>query len=120
MSSSSADSPVRRSRSRRTLAPCDNMCLAVAADRIDRFPYRRVGEDLIYCSPTFGGELRPYGLRHSRGATYVQVEGIPDVRMVRRDDWGWQLKNAMQHAENDRFWRRTAGHHGLLRLHLKA
>ena len=34
--------------------------------------------------------------------TYVTVEGIPDVRMVRRDDWGWELRNAMWTARSVR------------------
>ena len=59
--------------------------------RIDNYPYRCIhsarGRHLVYRSPTFGHELRSYGLSQARLATYVQVDGIPEVKMVRRPDW---------------------------------
>ena len=78
--------------------------------RIERFPYRldpATGEG-AYLSSSFGWQPRGYKLRTTRSltlthdVTYVTVEGIPDVRMVRRDDWGWELRNAMWTARSVR------------------
>ena len=75
-----------------------------------RFPYRldpATGEG-AYLSSSFGWQPRGYKLRTTRSltlthdVTYVTVEGIPDVRMVRRDDWGWELRNAMWTARSVR------------------
>ena len=74
--------------------------------RIDNFPYRCVhtprGRQFVYRSPTFGHELRSYQLAQARLATYVQVDGIPEVKMVRRADWGWELRNALWVASSVR------------------
>ena len=51
-----------------------------------------------YVSPTFreGNVPMRYSVKSERmGANVVMVDGIPDVRMVRRADWGWELRNMM-------------------------
>ena len=84
--------------------------LPAAAVPHERFPYRldpATGEG-AYLSSSFGWQPRGYKLRTTRSltlthdVTYVTVEGIPDVRMVRRDDWGWELRNAMWTARSVR------------------
>ena len=62
------------------------------AYQIGAFPYRRSG---FYVSPSFGHERRAYEVRSPSfsESSFVHVEGIPAVRMVRRDDWGWELHN---------------------------
>ena len=64
---------------------------------IGSFPYRREGD---YVSPTFANVPRPFRVRVRKDAVfseaaYVNVEGIPPVRMVRRSDWGWDLRNPL-------------------------
>lgn len=68
--------------------------------RIGPFPYRLNG---MYVSPSFDNFARPYMVHQRGGQTVVSVEGIPDVRMVRRDDWGWELRNMMWVAQAVQF-----------------
>ena len=78
---------------------------------IGPFPYRLNG---TYVSPTFDGEPRRYSVTSKTLASLVMgsyssntvlVDGIPDVRMVRRKDWGWELRNA--------FWVARSVNHGV-------
>lgn len=98
--------------------PCNEPCSGLArrltahfptlpfADRITNFPYRRLeteeGHILSYRSSTFGNQQRPFQLRETPQATFVQVDGIPEVKMVRRGDWGWQLTNRIWTASSMR------------------
>ncbi|EOD41760.1 hypothetical protein EMIHUDRAFT_431796 [Emiliania huxleyi CCMP1516] len=74
--------------------------------RITNFPYRRLETEerhiLSYRSSTFGNQQRPFQLRETPQATFVQVDGIPEVKMVRRGDWGWQLTNRIWTASSMR------------------
>lgn len=55
------------------------------------FPYRTNGE---YVSLTFAGApMRRWSVREGMRRNIVLVDGIPDVRMTRRADWGWELRN---------------------------
>ena len=66
------------------------------------FPYRTDGE---YVSPTFaGGQTRRWSVKAARHGNLVLVDGIPDVRISRRSDWGWELSNHMWVA-------RSVAHH---------
>jgi hypothetical protein len=59
---------------------------------IGPFPYRLDG---TYVSASFGGETRGFVLS-SGGEDHcslVTVEGLPPARVVRRSDWGWELRN---------------------------
>jgi len=70
---------------------------------IGPFPYRLDGS---YVSGSFGGEPRPYeflagdegdGGQHTvrHTASLVIVDGLPPARIVRRQDWGWELRNTL-------------------------
>lgn len=61
------------------------------------FPYRNDGQ---YVSSTFGGgqgDPQRWSVKASRYpygfGNVVLVDGIPDVRISRRADWGWELRN---------------------------
>lgn len=58
---------------------------------IGPFPYRLDGS---YISPSFEVPLR-YSVKAQPHGNIVIVDGIPDVRMVRRKDWGWELRNML-------------------------
>ena len=68
---------------------------------IGPFPYRLDG---TYVSPTFRGDVLRYRVKeipsslpaHKR-AVAVEIAGgyLPDARMTRRDDWGWELRSHM-------------------------
>ena len=48
----------------------------------------------MYASPTFeGGPPQRWSVKAAHGGNVVVVDGIPDVRLSRRADWGWELRN---------------------------
>ena len=58
---------------------------------IGPFPYRL---DHTYVSPSFEGSgTMRYSVKPRAGGAIVAVDRIPEVRMVRRADWGWELRN---------------------------
>ena len=90
----------------RTVATVVDVCLVQdwsiklgsrsAAYTIGPFPYRLDGS---YVSSSFGGEPRPYeflaGDAKRHVASLVIVDGLPPARVVRRQDWGWELRNSL-------------------------
>ena len=71
-----------------------------ASYRIGSFPYRLNG---FYMSPSFGYEPRRWSVKPSvswRTGNIVLVDGIPDTRMIRRPDWGWELRNTFWTARS--------------------
>jgi len=76
---------------------------------IGPFPYRANFE---YVSPTLRpGSIFPYYVLEPElfapkaapgraSSTYVQVSGMSRVRVVRRSDWGWDLRSEMYHLQS--------------------
>lgn len=58
---------------------------------IDDWPYR---SNMLYTSPTFAPVPVPYVIFDSKRSTYLQVSGLPRIRILRTTDWGWELVNA--------------------------
>lgn len=69
---------------------------------IGDFPYRTEG---LYFSPSFGNEPKRWSVKSGtawRGGNVVVVDGLSDVRMIRRPDWGWELRNSFWSAQSVR------------------
>ena len=60
--------------------------------RIAAFPYRSDG---LYRA--HGNSPKPYTVQHVSvlESAFVKVQGLPTVRLVRREDWGWELRNPL-------------------------
>ena len=80
--------------------------------RIGDFPYRLNG---FYVSPSFGNEPRRWSVRPSLSwsiGNTVLVDGLPEARMVRRPDWGWELRSSFWIARSVAYSRQLQDHEG--------
>jgi len=60
--------------------------------QIRAFPYRRNGQYWAHGNPPRRYTVHHVGMLES---SLVYVDGLPAVRLTRREDWGWELRNPL-------------------------